>query len=77
MEPRIGTSVGGIPKIIKPGSTGFLVKSNDAIDLTNSWICMHNNSALFDRSFIKYSTRTQYSWDKTAKVFLDVVSKFT
>ncbi|MGW8247533.1 MAG: glycosyltransferase family 4 protein [Acidiferrobacterales bacterium] len=44
--PVVGTDVGGIPDMVRPGTTGLLVRESDSIDLSNKIIELLRNDDL-------------------------------
>ncbi len=67
--PVIGTNVGGIPEIIKPGKTGLLVKPNDPFDLRDAINKLLSDEILRKRigAMARKEILSNYSWDIVAK----------
>jgi glycosyltransferase involved in cell wall biosynthesis len=71
--PVIGTKVGGIPEIIVPGETGFLVEPGNVQALANMIIRMFADDRL--RKKLGDAARTQavqqFSWDRIAQNIIE------
>jgi glycosyltransferase involved in cell wall biosynthesis len=67
--PCIGSTVGGIPEIIKHGKSGYLVKPNDPRELANKIIELLENEELMKRMGEEGQSlvKKYFTWDLVAK----------
>jgi glycosyltransferase involved in cell wall biosynthesis len=67
--PVIGTKIGGMPEIIVPGETGFLVEPGDVQALANTIFQLFEDDRLRKRfgSAARAHAVQKFSWDRIAQ----------
>jgi glycosyltransferase involved in cell wall biosynthesis len=61
--PVIGSDIGGIPELIKPGSNGLLFEAGNIKDLQDKISYLWQHCDNFDKSAISVNAREQFSSD--------------
>ena len=75
--PIISTDVGGVPDIVKNGVNGFLVPSNDVIELSNSILKMANdNNMRGEMSEINIKKSKEFDISIVAEKYIELYKKW-
>lgn len=74
--PCVGTSVGGIPDIVRSGINGEVVKPNDYEGLAGTLHDIASGAVLFERDFIRRRTLEMHSWGQSASRLVEVVEEY-
>ena len=69
--PCVGTNVGGIPNIIFNDSLGVVVSANDTYELSSAFSQCYETD--FDRNYISSIISKKYSWNKSAKEYINLL----
>ena len=75
---RSATHVGGIPELMKDGTTGFLIKrgeSQDLIDKLNIILSDESKARQMGKAGREFVEKT-FSWDIIAKNFISVSKQY-
>jgi glycosyltransferase involved in cell wall biosynthesis len=72
--PAVAYNVPGLRDSVKDGQTGFLVRDNNPKELANLAISLFKDSLTLDKiSANAVAYARQFSWDKSAQVFHDIL----
>ena len=77
-KPVVATHVGGIPELMKDGTTGFLIKrgeSQDLIDKLNIILSDESKARQMGKAGREFVEKT-FSWDIIAKNFISVSKQY-
>jgi glycosyltransferase involved in cell wall biosynthesis len=72
-KPVITTNVGGLPEVIDPGKTGYIVPAKNATALAEAIFQFYRERDQIDFSKNIQVHKQQYSWERLAQAMVDFV----